>query len=110
MYLCQICGEPRRDVFRAYRYECAECRSARKALKKGGVSLREIKAYLIATGYADSFSIEGESLTVPQAQPNRKSSVVPLPETQAVVFSVSYVGSRRSEIIFQGPKSARNRH
>ncbi|MBL6691255.1 MAG: hypothetical protein ISP91_12770 [Pseudomonadales bacterium] len=50
MVHCQICNKPIQSVVYNYRQECRSCRDARKQLKKDGVSLREIKNYLKATG------------------------------------------------------------
>ena len=47
---CQICNKTLRNVMFNYRQECRECRDARKRLRREGVSLRAIKAYLKTTG------------------------------------------------------------
>ena len=58
MTLCQICEKHKKNGdFFAYRYECSECRAARKKLKKEGVSLKALKAYLLAIGHASDFRI-----------------------------------------------------
>lgn len=61
MNLCQICEKYKKNGdFFAYRYECRECRAARKKLKKEGVSLKAVKAYLLAIGYASDFRVKDD--------------------------------------------------
>ena len=64
--------------FFAYRHECGDCREARKQLKRDGVSLRAIKAYLLTIGHVDEFRIIDSSLTMKVAEPKRSSNIVVL--------------------------------
>ncbi len=55
MWQCQVCEEFRDDEnFFAYRYECTDCREARKKLKRDGVTFKAIKEFLKATGHVEA--------------------------------------------------------